>query len=228
LEDALSTSLGYDFVFESKTAYRDDNNGEDRVLNIAQYLAEHCTNKSVKSAKVLVLDDFNVSPLNWSCLGKAMTSEQDVERFLAAALPTSTVSACKLIHTYDEWPLSDGMLMKLGCGLTLKHFNNAMQFLNAEDVKLNWKIGEAQHGEIVGKEQPISLGLLMRWGSAATQKHLNSAMQFLYTAAEAASAHAQLPDQIEHSPVNQVMAVKVSKSDGDDVPIFDLAAAQIY
>mmetsp|Transcript_12591 Transcript_12591/g.21879 ORF Transcript_12591/g.21879 Transcript_12591/m.21879 type:complete len:310 (+) Transcript_12591:110-1039(+) len=134
LEGAISECLGSPFTFEYRTGPMEDRTGGERVWDIAEYLAEHCTHKSVK---VLVLDDFNCSSLNWSCNGQVVTSVEDVETFLAGCLPTETESSVKLVHTYDEWRLSDGMLMQLGSGITHKQFDIAMRFLCGDD---GWSI----------------------------------------------------------------------------------------
>lgn len=130
LEVAISKHLRSNFTFECKTGPLEDQDGGERIWDIAEFLAEHCTQRSVK---VLVIDDFNCSALKWSCNGQVVTSAHDVERFLEGCLPTSTVSSVKLVHTYDEWKSSDGMLVQLGSGITKKHFDRAMRFLRSPE-----------------------------------------------------------------------------------------------
>mmetsp|Transcript_89921 Transcript_89921/g.160008 ORF Transcript_89921/g.160008 Transcript_89921/m.160008 type:complete len:362 (-) Transcript_89921:159-1244(-) len=134
LERAIATKLKRNFTFKVRTPADEQEGPEGRLRGIERFLREHCERNvdNVECLRILVLEDFHIHPMgSWSCNGKLMACTEDVEMFLADCLPKHTDSSVKLIHTYDEWKTKDGCV-QAGSGLTLRHFNDAMQFLDAK------------------------------------------------------------------------------------------------
>lgn len=137
LEKAMSRFMGSTFTFEVKTALKDDPSPTARLGTIADHVAKYCATQAnqCSALRILVLEDFHIQPMgSWSCCGEAMTSAQDVEMFLAKRVPPHIAASAKLIHTYDAWTASNGTYVQIGSGLTLKLFNEAMQYLSTEDL----------------------------------------------------------------------------------------------
>ncbi|CAK0888698.1 unnamed protein product [Prorocentrum cordatum] len=140
LEAALSRHLGRRFAFDARTAIRDDHTPELRLRCIADFAAEHCRKGpvSVKRLRMLVLDDFHVTPFGtWHCGSKKMDSARAVEKYLVSRVPNHVDAQVRLIHTYDEWTTDTGLGVQIGCGLTSRHFNQAVDFLVADSVSGN-------------------------------------------------------------------------------------------
>mmetsp|Transcript_95282 Transcript_95282/g.269335 ORF Transcript_95282/g.269335 Transcript_95282/m.269335 type:complete len:396 (+) Transcript_95282:73-1260(+) len=138
LEIALSRHLGVQFVFTATTAMvANQESPNDRIQLIGDFLADFSMRRCAYAAplQVLVLDDFGVSAIDgWSCGGDAIDSAADLERHLESrALYTN--ATVKLIHTYDEWKTESGMDIKIGSGLTLRHFRDAASFLGRHSEK---------------------------------------------------------------------------------------------
>jgi len=101
--------------------------------NIGNFLTKWSCScpERLRDIRVVVLEDFHITPLNgWSCCGERMTSTQDVEKYLRKRLPSHMDAAVRLIHTYDQWTTNSGIHMRVGSGLTLKHFYDAIAFTN--------------------------------------------------------------------------------------------------
>jgi hypothetical protein len=134
VEAALSRHLGRHFAFDARTAIRDDRTPELRLQCIADFAAEHCKRAptSVKQLRALVLEDFHTTPFGtWHCGLKKMDSADAVEKHLRSRLPAHIDASVRLIHTYDEWTTSAGLVVQIGCGLTGGHLKRALDFLQA-------------------------------------------------------------------------------------------------
>eukprot|EP00930_Biecheleria_cincta_P026299 TRINITY_DN18556_c0_g1_i2.p1 TRINITY_DN18556_c0_g1~~TRINITY_DN18556_c0_g1_i2.p1 ORF type:complete len:362 (-),score=46.94 TRINITY_DN18556_c0_g1_i2:242-1291(-) len=133
LEQKLSESLGRPFSFQDRTSLGSDTDAASRLRRIGEYVAEHSTKSGQSSAdslRVLVLDDFHVTPLmGWECDNYKINSAGDIEEYLrnCAAFPNNV--SVKMIHTYDEWQSEEGLQVQVSTGLTKQHFCEASVFV---------------------------------------------------------------------------------------------------
>merc|ERR1719191_558102 len=67
----------------------------------------------------------------WRCDGYAMRSTADIERYLRRRAVAG--ASVKLIHTYDEWMTPNGMLVRIGTGLSKGDLIKACAFLVGGD-----------------------------------------------------------------------------------------------
>jgi len=135
LERAIAKKLKRNFTFKVRTAVDEQESPEGRLRGIERFLREHCERNmdNIDCLRILVLEDFHIHPMgSWSCNGKLMACTDDVETILADCVPQHVDSSVKLIHTYSEWKRQDGISVQVGSGLTWKHFNDTMQFLDAK------------------------------------------------------------------------------------------------
>jgi len=132
LEEGVSNHMGKPFTFDAKTDAKESGNPSGRLENIGNFLTQWLKTSAgtFESVRALVLEDFHISPLNgWSCHGMSMNSVQDVEAYLYKCLPPLMNVAVRFVHTFDQWTTARGMGIQVGCGLTSKHFDRAMDFL---------------------------------------------------------------------------------------------------
>jgi len=133
LEEALSKHLRAPFTFDAETDAQELKNPSGRACNIGGFLKKwsaSCPDIS-GTVRVLVIEDFGISPLNgWQCGGKPIKCTDDVEAYWRECLPSNIDARVCLIHTFDEWTSGTGMSLKIGSGLTLDHFQKAIKFLN--------------------------------------------------------------------------------------------------
>lgn len=139
LEKLLSECLGQPFNFQARTSLGSDTDAASRLRRIGEYVSEHSM-KSGRSAadslRVLVIDDFHVTPLQgWDCGNHQINSAHDVEEYLRhrAAFPDSV--SVKLVHTYDEWQSVQGLQVQVSTGLTKQHFCEASAFVASRPCK---------------------------------------------------------------------------------------------
>uniref|UniRef100_A0A7S4UF76 Uncharacterized protein n=1 Tax=Alexandrium monilatum TaxID=311494 RepID=A0A7S4UF76_9DINO len=151
LEERISAHLGASFAFREFTMQRKESGPEDRLETIGQYLATlgRKRQRSLGSLRVLVLEDFCISPLrdirccdcdvpkgrapvNVSRANVPVDSVADAERFLEArAAFVAWDVRVKVIHTYDAFVSPEGLFMEVGCGLTMEHHCAALSFLGS-------------------------------------------------------------------------------------------------
>jgi hypothetical protein len=138
LEQAVSDQLGTKFTFDAHTPLdalgQDGGDPVTRVVTMGNFLKAHCcahgAPRGGEQLRVLVLDDFNITPMGtWCCDGHKMDTTADVEQFLCSQLPPSVNGTVMVQHTFDEWRASGGMLIRVGSGLTLDVFESALDFL---------------------------------------------------------------------------------------------------
>jgi hypothetical protein len=136
LEAAISEHLGKVFTFDARTELFLDLTPQDRLRAIRKYVTEYATRHSgmIDQLKVLVLEDFHTTPLGGMgpCDYCEMDSTESIERYLRESVElacTHVKPEVRLVHTYDEWTTPEGLLVQLGCGLTMENFYKAINFL---------------------------------------------------------------------------------------------------
>lgn len=131
LEDALSVYLGRAFKFDAATAQAEEATASDRLSCIGAHLARVCDDaERTGPIKVLVLDDFFITPLNgWACQGNRMTETAHVESYLRGCCKKVTDVAIKLVHCYEEWATPSGLHIQVGSGLTSEQLRASQDFL---------------------------------------------------------------------------------------------------
>jgi hypothetical protein len=132
VEAQVSKHLGRPFTFEHRTPLREDRTPALRLQCISDFVATYCEESLIPGdrLRVLVLEDFHVSPLgSWHCGREQMNSCAAVEQYLLSQMPSYISGSARLVHTYDEWTTPDGLRMQLGCGLTQRHLRAALDFL---------------------------------------------------------------------------------------------------
>eukprot|EP00929_Paragymnodinium_shiwhaense_P008931 TRINITY_DN112928_c0_g1_i1.p1 TRINITY_DN112928_c0_g1~~TRINITY_DN112928_c0_g1_i1.p1 ORF type:complete len:426 (+),score=46.00 TRINITY_DN112928_c0_g1_i1:140-1417(+) len=134
LEKLVGYHLGRNFEFAGRTSMRPESTPEQRLVIIGDYVAQHVRAASEKGQprpiKVLILDDFYISPIKeWNCGGMTVNTVEEAEQYmLTRSGPGAQV---RLIHSYTEWTTNTGLLVQVGTGLTLEHQCNALQFLGS-------------------------------------------------------------------------------------------------
>lgn len=140
LEAEVSRHLGGPFTFDARTADAEERSAGDRLRCIGDYLEKLCGSadaqrpspqKALKKAlKVLVLDDFFITPLSgWQCDGLSVQSALSVEIYLRGRAPHVRNLEVKLVHTYDEWLTPKGVQVAIGAGLTQEQLRQAEEFV---------------------------------------------------------------------------------------------------
>lgn len=134
LEAEVSKHLGRPFCFDARTKQIEEKHAADRLRCIGDYVEDFCRSSQAgahsKTLKVLVLEDFFISPLNgWGCDGTTVKSVAEAEAYLRGRAPAATKLEAKLVHTYDEWTTPSGLRVQIGTGLTLEHVLQAEDFL---------------------------------------------------------------------------------------------------
>jgi len=133
LEHAMSKSMGKLFAFDATTALFSGELPADRLQLIGDFVEELCAERArsavVGELKVLVLDDFDCTPMGtWSCAGDPILSSRSVEEYIEKRGNGMPIVA-KMIHTFDHWTAPSGNKICLGAGLINDHFCHAAQFL---------------------------------------------------------------------------------------------------
>eukprot|EP00913_Durusdinium_trenchii_P017505 g16446.t1 len=87
--------------------------------------------------RVLVLDDFFLSPLKWSYGGRQIRTPQDINDYLQGRVRNILPVQVKAVYTYDEWMIRLGKI-QASIGLQMHMFMDALSFLegNVENHKL--------------------------------------------------------------------------------------------
>jgi hypothetical protein len=133
LEQKVSKHLGEPFTFDAETDTQEFRGRGGRLEIIGKFLSDWAatSTENFDNVRALVLEDFHITPLDgWSCHEKDMTCTQDVDKLLRSCLPRKMNAATCLIHTFDQWTTDSGLLLQVGSGLTMKHFQRAMAFLS--------------------------------------------------------------------------------------------------
>jgi len=133
LEQKVSKLLGECWKFDEQTDTQEFKGRGGRLENIGNFLSDWSETSTVSFdiVRALVLEDFHITRLDgWSCHERDMTCAEDVDALLRTCLPPKMNAATCLIHTYDEWKTDSGLLLQVGSGLTMKHFDKAMAFLS--------------------------------------------------------------------------------------------------
>lgn len=150
LERSISAHLGEAFSFDARTQQCDESTAGDRLATIGQFLATLQDNGFVKSQsiKVLVLEDFFITKFctaGWQCGGRKIRNVAGAEAYLKdQAQNTGFKADVKLIHTCDDWTTSTGVPVEIGCGLTLDHCTDALQFLASNPTRCSEEPLEAK------------------------------------------------------------------------------------
>jgi len=136
LECVISRRLGRFFTFHASTRPAAERCAADRLACIGSHIeALFLTGQAGgKPLKVLVLEDFFISPLDgWSCGRSQVSTPRDAEEFLLGCVPQDFQVSVKFVHTYDEWQTPYGLRLQLGTGLSLAHCRMAEAFLAGEN-----------------------------------------------------------------------------------------------
>jgi len=134
LEEAISRHLKEPFAFDANTGSKECAGPTGRLGNIGKFLTDWAQASAEileGSVRVLVLEDFHITPLNgWKCNGKSISSTLDVEEYLRQCLPQDLDVSLRHIHPFHQWTdSSNQMVLQVGCGLAKKHFHKALDFL---------------------------------------------------------------------------------------------------
>jgi hypothetical protein len=141
LEESIGKYLSKSFTFDATTESQYEHNAEGRLLAIGRFLSRFCAQRrgvAAQGLRVLVLEDFYITQMGvWSCEGARMDSSLCCERYLLQKMygalgeefDGSLDITVKVQHTYDEWTTDDGLLIQVGCGLTMNHHQEAMAYL---------------------------------------------------------------------------------------------------
>jgi hypothetical protein len=163
LESAISAHLGSPFQFDARTQVdksgRDNGDPATRIQDIGKFLRSHCANRCAATEpplRVLVLDDFNASPLQGLACddGSAIDSAGDLKEYLRRQIPAGVQAKVAVAHTLASWfDEPSGLEVSIGCGLTGQRFTSALDFLQegTED--------EGTRALPPPPEQPTSSGL---------------------------------------------------------------------
>jgi hypothetical protein len=141
LEALMSKCLGKHFCFSDRTPYKAERCAVDRLETLGDYLAalQVKRGEGAPTLRVLVLDDFNVTPLDgWRCEGRKIGSAEDVEMFLSHCAGGDV--KVKLLHTYDKWAQAGGPSVEVGTGLQQQHVDDAHAFLLKHSVALHTNV----------------------------------------------------------------------------------------
>lgn len=133
LEASISKHLGRPFVFHGCTPDCVEEDAEDRLRILGDYISAFCAQRAATAPKlrVLVLDDFNINPLSGlPCDGEPMANVEVAEQYLLSRAGDTSCVSVRLVHTYDSWETCNGLVVEIGCGLTMAHFSSAMNFLD--------------------------------------------------------------------------------------------------
>jgi len=132
LEGAISAHLGSPFQFDARTEVdscgRDSGDPADRVRDIGQFLRSSCADRCAATApplRVLVLDDFNASPLQGIACDDdtVIHSAGDLEEYLRSQIPAEVPARVAVTHTLSSWfDEPSGLDVTIGCGLTGQRF----------------------------------------------------------------------------------------------------------
>lgn len=132
LEAQISKHLGRKFCFDGATPQGKDIVAADRLRCIGSHLSCLCESRSGRPLRVLIIDDFFITPLDgWACDGAPVSKVADAEAYLRSLAPDADL-AVKLVHTYSHWETHNGLDLQMGCGLTMAHFRQAVDFLEGE------------------------------------------------------------------------------------------------
>ncbi|CAK0911511.1 unnamed protein product, partial [Prorocentrum cordatum] len=126
LERSLTEWLGRAFSFDATTGSLEET-PSGRLRAMGNCVAELTSRGGAAAAaaeagrlRVLLLEDFFISALRgaWSLDGQAMDSPAAVEEYIGSRVLPPATARVMLIHTYSEWVIYDGSLLRCGVGLT--------------------------------------------------------------------------------------------------------------
>jgi len=136
LEREISKVLGEHFAFDARTRKGEEKTAGKRLECIGDFFADRCSVAKVGAFRAVVLDDFFVTPLNgWACdSGLNVSSEADAEAYLKSRVSSDVDAAALVLHPYQEWETSSGLLVQIGSGLSQEHVKQALDFLGGDAV----------------------------------------------------------------------------------------------
>ncbi|CAJ1343379.1 unnamed protein product [Effrenium voratum] len=133
LERKLGKFLGCMFSFHDVTRTdREERTPEERLERIGDYLEEYCQKHaaSEQSVRVVVLDDFLLSPIRWFCGDQRIHCLDDLNQYLAERAGMHGVEAqVKTVHPYCETMLSTGK-MRISIGIQPTMFFEVLKFFD--------------------------------------------------------------------------------------------------
>lgn len=170
LEEVMSDHTGENFEFDATTVHRKEGSPAERLRCIGDFIENHLAERSPPDLedvhlRVLVLDDFFVQALTGvACEGHEIESTDDAQDYLEGRAPEGVDISAKVIHTYDEFVMSGGQKVGVGCGLTRPHYRSALRFLHKvgnsgsdDDFSDDLDDGPA-HESVLGCSGLMSLG----------------------------------------------------------------------
>jgi len=141
LERKIGKFMGQPFSFHDVTSTdRPEHYAAERLEILGDYLEEYCKKRvtsEFERLRVLVLDDFFLSPLKWSYGGRQIRTPQDINDYLQGRVRNILPVQVKAVYTYDEWMIRLGKI-QASIGLQMHMFMDALSFLegNVENHKL--------------------------------------------------------------------------------------------
>lgn len=136
LEQDLSEALGRYFTFHDVTQLTPELHAGDRLQAIRSYLQDFaCANLCGAELKVIVVDDFFLSPLSYADPFRITNGElhtlEEVEDFLLQPLSDMGVEAsAKVLHCYRKVTTTNGLVLQVGMGLSNGLLKDAKEFLS--------------------------------------------------------------------------------------------------
>eukprot|EP00435_Cladocopium_sp_Y103_P067724 s131_g30.t1 len=134
LEQDLSEALGRYFTFHDVTQLTPELHAGDRLQAIRSYLQDFaCANLCGAELKVIVVDDFFLSPLSYADPFRITNGElhtlEEVEDFLLQPLSDMGVEAsAKVLHCYRKVTTTNGLVLQVGMGLSNGLLKDAKEF----------------------------------------------------------------------------------------------------
>lgn len=151
LEAEVSKHLITDFNFRSKTRMETERGAADRLRFIGDYIEGVCGPEGKfhgRPLRVLVLEDFFVTPLDgWYCGRTKIDSVDAAEAYLLSRSSGSHVEV-KLVHTYDEWRTPSGLRVQVGAGLSEHYAQQALAFLSGAISGASTRTGATKSGRV--------------------------------------------------------------------------------
>jgi len=178
LENCIAKHLDRPFAFSARTAIRPEPGAMDRLECLGEYISEFCQKRASaengrRRLRILVVDDFCATPLSCrSSQGSFIDCSQAAEDFLQAQAGAKSIVLVRVVHTVESWVAFSGNSVAVGCGLTMQHFSNAMQFLDGccDDIMPRTPSPEATHNTVTLKHPSIYRKRRCSGASSALQR----------------------------------------------------------
>lgn len=156
----IGKALGREFRWGGVTPLRRESQPQDRLCSIGAFVANMTLEmKPLSEVRLLVLDDFFLTPFNgWICDRAKISSVDDAEAYLLSCCQGPGTVSVKVVNTYEELRTDGQQRLQAAFGLTPEHLEAAVDFFaDSRSSRLSYLGGRLTGTPSLGVKIPGAL-----------------------------------------------------------------------